>query len=127
VHAFTGGTNIKQDIKNMSEGVHIIVGTPGRVQDMINKNLLKLNFLKNFVMDESDEMLSRGFLENIKKIISLVPTTCQISLYSANISGDILQITKDYLKNPAKILIQNEQLTLEGIFYTCLLFSQKFI
>ena len=89
----------------MSEGVHIIVGTPGRVQDMINKNLLKLNFLKNFVMDESDEMFSRGFLDNIQKITSFVPEKCQISLYSAKISKDILDFTKSFLKNPAKILI----------------------
>jgi len=103
----------------MSEGVQVIIGTPGRVQDMINKNLLKLNYLKNFVLDETDEMLSRGFIDNIKKIISFLPEKCQISLYSANISKEIIELAKQLLKNPAKILIQNEQLTLIGkINYT---------
>jgi translation initiation factor 4A len=115
VHAFIGGTSLKADIKNLSEGVHIVVGTPGRVLDMINKNILKLTSLKLFVLDEADEMLSRGFLDSIKQVISFIPETCQIALFSATMPKEIVAITNKFMNNPAKILVKKEELTLEGI------------
>jgi translation initiation factor 4A len=115
VHAFIGGTSLKADIKNLSDGVHIVVGTPGRVLDMINKSILKLSSLKIFVLDEADEMLNRGFLDSIKQIISFIPETCQIALFSATMPKEILAITHKFMNNPAKILVKKEELTLEGI------------
>lgn len=115
VHAFIGGTYIKADIKNLSEGVQIVVGTPGRVIYMINNNILKLANLKILILDEADEMLSRGFLESIKQIISNFPETTQIGLFSATMPKEIIHITKHFMNDPAKILVKNEQLTLEGI------------
>jgi translation initiation factor 4A len=115
VHAFIGGTSLKADIKNLSDGVHIIVGTPGRVLDMVNKSILKLTTLKIFVLDEADEMLSRGFLDSIKQVISYIPETCQIALFSATMPKDIVAITNKFMNNPAKILVKKEELTLEGI------------
>jgi translation initiation factor 4A len=115
VHAFIGGTSLKTDIKNLSDGVHIVVGTPGRVLDMINKNILKLSTLKLFVLDEADEMLSRGFLDSIKQVISYIPETCQIALFSATMPKEIVAITSKFMNNPAKILVKKEELTLEGI------------
>ena len=99
----------------MKDGVQIVVGTPGRVLDMMNKGLLKLNYLKIFVLDEADEMLSRGFLDSIKEVIKFIPVTCQIALFSATMPAEIIAITSKFINNPAKILVKKEELTLEGI------------
>jgi len=115
VHAFIGGTAIKNDIKNVNDGVQVIVGTPGRVLDMLNKKIIKLDYLKIFILDEADEMLSRGFLENIKQVFPFIPTTSQIALFSATMPLDIIEISKQFLNKAVKILVKNEQLTLEGI------------
>jgi len=115
VHAFIGGTAVKNDIKNVNDGVQVIVGTPGRVLDMLNKKIIKLDYLKLFCLDEADEMLSRGFLENIKQVFPFIPTTSQIALFSATMPKDIIELTKQFMNKPVKILVKNEQLTLEGI------------
>lgn len=62
-HACVGGTAVKEDIKALEDGIHVVVGTPGRVFDMMNRNHLDPKYLKIFVLDEADEMLSRGFKE----------------------------------------------------------------
>jgi len=115
VHAFIGGTAVKNDIKNVNDGVQVVVGTPGRVLDMLNKKIIKLDYLKLFCLDEADEMLSRGFLENIKQVFPFIPTTSQIALFSATMPKDIIELTKQFMSKPVKILVKNEQLTLEGI------------
>src|SRR5690348_3321126 len=103
VHAFIGGTSLKADMKNLSDGVHIVVGTPGRVLDMMNKKILQLTYLKIFVLDEADEMLSRGFLDSIKQVISFIPETCQIALFSATMPKDIIDITSKFMNDPVRI------------------------
>lgn len=115
VQAFIGGTSIKADIKNLEDGVQIVVGTPGRVLYMMDKNILKLNYLKIFVLDEADEMLSRGFLDSIKQVITFIPEKCQIALFSATMPKEIVSVTKKFMNNPVKILVKKEELTLEGI------------
>jgi len=115
VHVFIGGTAIKTDIKNLEDGIHVVVGTPGRVQDMITRNHLKLGSLKVFVLDEADEMLSRGFLESMKKVIAHIPPECRVCLFSATMPKEIVELTTNFMTDPAKILVKNEQLTLEGI------------
>jgi translation initiation factor 4A len=115
VHAFIGGTAVKNDMTQANNGVHIVVGTPGRVLDMLNKKIIKLDYLKIFCLDEADEMLSRGFLENIKQVFPFIPTTSQIALFSATMPKDIIELTKQFMNKPVKILVKNEQLTLEGI------------
>jgi translation initiation factor 4A len=115
VHAFIGGTAVKTDIKNVNEGVQVIVGTPGRVIDMLKKKIIKLDYLKIFALDEADEMLSRGFLDNIKEVFPFIPTTSQIALFSATMPKEVIEITKQFMNKPVKILVKNEQLTLEGI------------
>jgi translation initiation factor 4A len=115
VHAFIGGTSVKSDVKHLQEGVQIVVGTPGRVVDMMTKNILKLGSLKLFVLDEADEMLSRGFLDSIKQVVSYLPQNAQIALFSATMPKEVNQLTKQFMKEPAVILVKNEELTLEGI------------
>lgn len=115
VHICTGGTNIVEDKKRLSEGAQIVVGTPGRVHDMLKKNILKSDYLKIFVLDEADEMLGRGFQDQIKKIFTLIPGDVQIALFSATMPAQILSLTKDFMRDPATILVKNEELTLDGI------------
>ena len=119
VHVFIGGTAIRADLNNLEDGIHVVVGTPGRVQDMLNRGNLKLGSLKVFVLDEADEMLSRGFLENMRKVISFIPPECRVCLFSATMPKEIVELTSNFMNDPAIILVKNEQLTLEGniIFY----------
>ena len=107
-HSFIGGTSIKEDIKKLSEGCQIVVGTPGRVLDMINKKILPLSELKLFIIDEIDEAFERGFLDIIKTITSLLSETCQKAAYSSRlkISEDIEKLLK--MKNPVKISTIND-------------------
>lgn len=73
VHACVGGTSVKEDIKKLKSGTHIVVGTPGRIHDMMKRNFFKTDYLRIFVMDEADEMLSRGFKEQIQDIFKFLP------------------------------------------------------
>ena len=73
VHACVGGTSVKEDIALLKKGVHIVVGTPGRIHDMMKKGFFKTDYLRLFVMDEADEMLSRGFKQQIQDIFKFLP------------------------------------------------------
>jgi len=115
VHICTGGTNTMEDKKKLKEGAQIIVGTPGRVHDMLKKGFLKPDHLKLFVLDEADEMLGRGFQDQIKDIFKLIPGDIQIALVSATMPSEIINLTKDFMRDPATILVKNEELTLDGI------------
>jgi len=111
----TGGTNIQIDKKTLTQGVHIVVGTPGRVVDMMKRQYFKTEHLKMMVFDEADEMLSRGFEDQIREVFALIPSDIQVGLYSATMPKFILEITESFMREPAKILVKNEELTLEGI------------
>lgn len=115
VHICTGGTSTVEDKKKLKEGCQVIVGTPGRVHDMLKKGFLKADHLKLFVLDEADEMLGRGFQDQIKEIFKLIPGDVQIALFSATMPQEILELTKDFMRSPATILVKNEDLTLDGI------------
>ena len=116
VHACVGGTMIKDDVKILNKGVHIVVGTPGRVYDMINRQALKLENLKNVILDEADEMLSRGFKDQIYDIFKFIPEDAQVCLFSATLPLETLEMTTKFMKPDAiKILVKREELTLEGI------------
>lgn len=73
VHACVGGTSIREDIKLLKQGVTVVVGTPGRILDMMKKGFFKTDYLRLFVMDEADEMLSRGFKQQIQDIFKFLP------------------------------------------------------
>jgi len=110
-----GGTLVKESKAALEAGVHVVVGSPGRVLDMLKKNHLKLTYLKCLILDEADDLLSKGFLENMKDIISLIPPECRINLFSATMPKEIIALTDNFMNNPAKILVKNEELTLLGI------------
>jgi len=114
-HACVGGTAVREDIQILQKGVQIVVGTPGRVNDMIGRNALRLDKLKMFVLDEADEMLSRGFKEQIYDVFQYLPSEVQVCLFSATMPVEILIITKRFMRNPVRILVKKEALTLDGI------------
>lgn len=115
VHACVGGTVVRDDIATLRSGVHIVVGTPGRVYDMINRGALKLDNLKIFCLDEADEMLSRGFKDQIYDIFKFLTEGVQVALFSATMPLDVLEVTDKFMREPARILVKRDELTLEGI------------
>lgn len=115
IHLCIGGTNVGNDKKILQEGVHVIVGTPGRVLDMMKREFLVPTFLRTLVLDEADEMLSKGFVEEINSIMMMIPSDCQICLFSATMPPEIIKMTEKIMNDPAKILVKNEDLTLKGI------------
>eukprot|EP00455_Lapot_gusevi_P030640 TRINITY_DN32_c0_g1_i1.p1 TRINITY_DN32_c0_g1~~TRINITY_DN32_c0_g1_i1.p1 ORF type:complete len:437 (+),score=184.25 TRINITY_DN32_c0_g1_i1:92-1312(+) len=114
-HACVGGTAIRDDVRLLQEGVHVVVGTPGRVYDMINRGALKLDHLKLFILDEADEMLSRGFKDQIYDIFQTLPQNIQVCLFSATMPAEIFAITQRFMRNPIRILVKRDELTLDGI------------
>ncbi|CUM67843.1 uncharacterized protein PRCAT00005552001 [Priceomyces carsonii] len=115
VHASIGGTSMKDDIEAFKSGVQIVVGTPGRVFDMIERRFFKTDKVKMFILDEADEMLSSGFKEQIYNIFRLLPETTQVVLLSATMPPDVLEVTTKFMNNPVRILVKKDELTLEGI------------
>jgi translation initiation factor 4A len=115
VHACVGGTAVRDDIRTLQAGVQVVVGTPGRVYDMINRRALRLDSMKIFCLDEADEMLSRGFKDQIYDVFKFLPEHIQVCLFSATMPLDILEITTKFMRDPIRILVKKDELTLEGI------------
>jgi len=114
-HACVGGTSVREDMSRLEAGVHVVVGTPGRVFDMINRRALYTDTIKVFVLDEADEMLSRGFKDQIYDVFRFMPPKCQVGLFSATMPQEVLEITDKFMRDPVQILVKREELTLEGI------------
>ncbi len=114
-HVCIGGVSTQEDMAVLGSGVQIVVGTPGRVLDMINRGALRTEKIKCFVLDEADEMLSRGFTETIYDIFQSVPSEVQVLLLSATMPEDVLNITSKFMRDPVKILVRKDELTLDGI------------
>lgn len=89
VRTVYGGSSIEKQIKALKSGVHIVVGTPGRLVDLIKRKALKLDTIETLILDEADEMLNMGFLEDIEFIIGSTPSTRQTLLFSATMPNDI--------------------------------------
>eukprot|EP01095_Lingulamoeba_sp_RSL-Kostka_P002796 TRINITY_DN13713_c0_g1_i1.p1 TRINITY_DN13713_c0_g1~~TRINITY_DN13713_c0_g1_i1.p1 ORF type:complete len:434 (+),score=170.83 TRINITY_DN13713_c0_g1_i1:70-1302(+) len=114
-HSCIGGTKVRDDIVKLQSGVHTVVGTPGRVYDMICRGHLNVSNIKTFILDEADEMLSRGFKDQIYDIFTTLPETVQVGLFSATMPPEALEITQKFMNNPIRILVKKDELTLEGI------------
>jgi len=121
-HACIGGTSVRDDIDKLREGQHVVVGTPGRVYDMLSKRHLRIDDLLTFVCDEADEMLSRGFKDQIYDIFKTLPPNVQVCLFSATMPPDILDLTTKFMRDAVRILVKKDELTLEGIrqFYVAI-------
>jgi len=114
-HACIGGKSIGEDIRRLDAGVHAVSGTPGRVFDMIRRRNLRTRAVKMLVIDEADEMLSKGFKEQIYDIYRYLPPACQVVLISATLPTEILEMTRMFMTDPVRILVKRDELTLEGI------------
>jgi translation initiation factor 4A len=116
IKTIVGGSSIDNDVNSMRENPpHIIVGCPGRLYDMIRRRHINANKFKLVILDEADEMLSAGFKEQVYNIFQHLNANAQIALFSATLPNNILQITTKFMRNPIKICVKSESLTLEGI------------
>ncbi|CAD6188210.1 unnamed protein product [Caenorhabditis auriculariae] len=115
VHACIGGTSIRDDQRKLESGVHVVVGTPGRVNDMVSRNALHTDSIKMFVLDEADEMLSSGFKDQIYEVFKTMPNDVQVVLLSATMPNEVLEVTAKFMREPIRILVKKDELTLEGI------------
>ncbi|XP_022649066.1 eukaryotic initiation factor 4A-III [Varroa jacobsoni] len=114
-HACIGGTNLGEDIRKLDYGQHVVSGTPGRVYDMIKRRNLRTRGIKMLVLDEADEMLNKGFKEQIYDVYRYLPPGTQVVLISATLPHEILEITNKFMTDPVRILVKRDELTLEGI------------
>jgi translation initiation factor 4A len=112
-----GGTDWKLDVSKLSRpGVQIVVGTPGRIYDLLSRKSLHAENIAHIVLDEADEMLSElGFQDMVYDIFQCLSPNIHVGLYSATMPPQVLELTEKFMKNPVKIIVKNEELTLEGI------------
>ncbi|MDO5850886.1 MAG: DEAD/DEAH box helicase [Methanobacteriaceae archaeon] len=106
-----GGQPIERQLKALKKGVHVIIGTPGRVMDHIDRGTLDMSTVKIMVLDEADEMLDMGFREDIEYVINDVPEERQFLLFSATLPKEILELTKKYQNNPEVVKVTHQELT----------------
>ncbi len=116
VKLLIGGTSTEHDIKDLKDNVpHIIVGCPGRIHDMARRKYFDTKTVELIVLDEADEMLSTGFKEQVYNIFQYLNNDVQICLFSATMPRELSALTERFMRNPVKILVKQEMLTLEGI------------
>ncbi len=106
-----GGSEYGTQIRALKRGVHVVVGTPGRVMDHIKKGTLKLDTLTSMVLDEADEMLRMGFIDDVEWILKHTPKTRQIALFSATMPKEVHRIANTYLQNPTEVIIKQKAAT----------------
>merc|ERR1712215_468712 len=102
-HACIGGTSVREDMRKLEGGQHIVVGTPGRVYDMISRKVLRTQDIQQFVLDEADEMLSRGFKDQIYDVFRHLNQEIQVILLSATMPQDVLELSPRFLRDPIRI------------------------
>ena len=110
-----GGADYSGQIRALKRGVHVVVGTPGRVMDHIRKGTLKLGELSALVLDEADEMLRMGFIDDVEWILEQTPDDRQIALFSATMPQQIRRIATKYLNNPEQVTIKTKTTTVTTI------------
>lgn len=115
VTVICGGQDYRPQLKKLREGAHIVVGTPGRILDHLERGTLKLDKLRTLILDEADEMLRMGFIEDVETVLKQLPTERQIALFSATMPPRIRQIAKQYLQDPLSVEIREATATVKSI------------
>ena len=111
-----GGTSTDENMRLLRDKApHIVIGCPGRIHDMLKRKKLMAHDFKLFILDEADELLSAGFKDQVYNIFQFMPSTIQVALFSATMPDELTVLTNKFMRNPVRILVKNEQLTLEGI------------
>ena len=114
-HACVGGKQVGEDLKKLTLGQQIVSGTPGRVLDVIKRGNLVTRSVKMLVLDEADELMSKGFKEQIYDIYRQLPSAVQVVVVSATLTHEVLEMTSRFTTDPVKILVRQEDVSLEGI------------
>jgi len=125
VLAVYGGQSYSRQIRRLKIGVDIVVGTPGRLLDLIKQGLLDLSKVQTVILDEADEMLSMGFIEDIEAILGKTPSSRQTGLFSATLPKEILRLANKYLKDPHTVSIKSEHLTVASTEQRYYLVNEK--
>lgn len=125
VAAIFGGQDYEIQFKMLRRGVHVVVGTPGRIIDHLKRGTLKLDEIKCLVLDEADEMLNMGFQEDVEYILEHAPQRKQVALFSATMPEPIRRIADQYLQDPAHVTIRRNTLTAESIQQRCVFVSER--
>jgi ATP-dependent RNA helicase DeaD len=115
VLAVYGGQAYGSQIGQLRRGVDIVVGTPGRLLDLIYRSVLDLGGIRTVILDEADEMLSMGFIEDIEAILSNTPADRQTALFSATLPAEIRRLAEKYMRDPQQVAVQHEQVTVDAI------------
>jgi len=110
-----GGAPYGPQLQGLRRGVEVVVGTPGRIMDLLDRGVLDISHLHTVVLDEADEMLSMGFVEDIESILAQTPAERQTALFSATMSNEIRRLAEKYLHSPQQITIKRKQVTVETI------------
>jgi translation initiation factor 4A len=115
-YAATGGTPLREDLRAIEKGVHIVIGTPGRIYDLMSRRALVRDSMRVLILDEADQMLEDRFKEQVICILQLgFPETCQVALFSATMPESVVEVANQILNKPVRILVPPEEVTLEGI------------
>lgn len=115
VHACVGGSSVGEDQRILASGVHVIVGTPGRVLNLLQRQSLRPDYIKMFVLDDEDEILSQSFSDEVYDIFLLLPAKLQVGVFSETLGHEALTITRTIMDKPVRISMKVDELTLEGI------------
>jgi translation initiation factor 4A len=114
-HAVTGGTAMQGSYRVLEQGVQVVIGTAGRLQDLVNRMYLQPSYLRMLIIDEVDEVWSRGFEPHIRELMIMLPPDTQILVLSATLPREVLQLTEQFMRSPITSYIRDEEKTLEGI------------
>jgi translation initiation factor 4A len=114
-HLCIGGTPVRDDKRAMATGINIVIGTPGRTLQLLQERSIRSEDIELFILDEADEMLSRGFKEQVQQIFSYMPERIQCAIFSATMPPDVLDISSKFMREPVRLLIKKEEITLQGI------------
>ena len=125
VLAVYGGQPYGPQISRLNRGVDVVVGTPGRMLDLLERNCLTLSHVRTVVLDEADEMLSMGFIDDVETILAGTPPERQIALFSATLPAPIRRLADRYMHAPQPVTIQREQITVAAIEQRCYIVNGK--
>ncbi|GAB6157552.1 DEAD/DEAH box helicase [Desulfotomaculum varum] len=115
-----GGQSIERQIRSLRQGVQVVVGTPGRLLDHLRRHTLKTDQVRLVILDEADEMLDMGFIEDIEEILKHIPAERQTLLFSATMPGEIVRLAQQYMKNPQYVTVSKSTLTapqIDQVYY----------
>jgi len=120
-----GGSPYGRQITRLNKGVDVVVATPGRLLDLLKRNAINLRLVNTVVLDEADEMLKMGFIEDVETILAETPDTRQTALFSATVPGPIRRLADKYMRDPQSVTIQRGQVTAEMIEQRCYLVNER--